>query len=250
MSTAATRRFLPVLRTLERELTAPIPERLRILRELEHDLEGLRERYIATGLTPAEAEARALEALVPDGGSLRELGRLHAPLYQRLTEGVAERRLRLGERSIFALATASVLVLETLAVLRSDFLGDPSPFLWAVLVLGGVLGALVVGKAFEVWIKRDHRTPDRGLGAIVGVSVLALVVGGVGAFVDVYGLAATLERAPELSGQLLVPTLLRVCALVAVAILVAAAGALTWFVLTHWLGAVKAARRDVLGLDR
>lgn len=249
MSTAATRRFLPILRTLERELATPIPDRVRILRELEHDLEGLQARYVAAGMPPAEAEARALEALVPDLGSLHELGRLHTPLYGRLTEGVAEERLRLAERTSFALATAFVLLFEAMAVLRSDLLGDPSPFLWPVLLLGGLLGALIVAKAFELWIKRDHRAPARGLGAILGVAALTLAVGLAGAFIDLLRLAGVLERAPELTGALLWPALVRNCALLAVALLVAAAGGLTWFVLTQWLGAVRAAHRDVLGFD-
>ena len=50
--------------------------------------------------------------------------------------------------------------------------------------------------------------------------------------------------------NLVLPAVVRVCGLLAVAILVAAAGGLTWFVLTQWLSAVKAAHRDVLGLDR
>ncbi len=249
MSTA-TRRFLPILRSLERELAAPIPERVRILRELEDDLEGLRARYLSAGLTAQEAEERALEALVPDSGALGELGRLHTPLYGRLTRGLGDARVRMVERSALALATASVLLLETLAVLRTDLLGDPSPFLWPVLALGGVLAALIVEKAFELWIKRDHRAPERGLGAILAVSASALAVAGAGAFVEVFRLIATLEHTPELASTLLLPAVVRACALLAVAILVAGAGGLTWFILTQWLGAVKAARREVLGLER
>ena len=250
MSASATRPFLPVLRAVERDLSAPIPERVRILRELEHDLEGLRARYVAGGLTPAEAEARALEALVPDGGTLRELGRLHTPLYGRITEGVGEQRLRIAERSAFALATAAVMVFATPALLRAGLLRDPSAFLWPVLALGGVLAALIVGKGFETWVKRDHRAADRGLGVLMGLSALVLMVAVAGALVDLIQLAAALERGPELSSTLLLPSLVRDCALLAVAILVAAAGGLTWFVLTQWLGAVRAAQRDVLGLER
>jgi hypothetical protein len=250
MSAATTRRFLPILRTLERELSAPIPQRVRILRELEHDLEGLRERYVAAGLTPAEAEAKALEALVPDSGALRELSRLHTPLYGRITRGLGEDRVRIAERSAFALATAAVMVFATPALLRTGLLRDPSAFLWPVLALGGVLAALIVGKGFEMWIKRDHRAADRGLGVLMGLSALVLVVAVAGALVDLIRLAAALERAPELSSALLLPSLVRDCALLAVAILVTAAGGLTWFVLTQWLGAVRAAQRDVLGLER
>lgn len=39
MTVPATREFLPALRELEGRLSVPIPERVRILRELEFDLE-------------------------------------------------------------------------------------------------------------------------------------------------------------------------------------------------------------------
>ena len=49
------RSFVPVLRKLERGLVSPVPARLRILRELEFDLEELQGRFRADGLSDEEA---------------------------------------------------------------------------------------------------------------------------------------------------------------------------------------------------
>ena len=98
MTTRAHRIFAPVLREVERGMELPIPDRIRILRELEFDLEELWGRLVADGVPAEEARLKALDALVPDAGSLDELDRLHAPLYRRLTSHLSEGRLRFAER--------------------------------------------------------------------------------------------------------------------------------------------------------
>ena len=75
MSAPAVRAFLPTLRSVERQLSVPIPARVRILRELEFDLEELRRRLEAKGHPAEDARARSLDALVPDPRALRELAR-------------------------------------------------------------------------------------------------------------------------------------------------------------------------------
>jgi len=250
MTTDAVRTFLPVLRDIERKLTLPIPDRVRILRELEFDLEELRSQFVAQGLPAEEARIRALEALVPDGTSLKELGRLHAPTYLRITRHLSETRLRIMERTTLALATLFVLLGETMALLRADLLRDPSPFLWPVLGIGAVLFTAIIAKAFELWIKGDHRKPGRGLGAILALSGTTLATGFCGALFDFYRLVGVLERSPSLVGELGPPWLVRECSLLSVSILLALAGSLTWFILTQWLTLVSGARHDALGFDR
>ena len=95
---AAPRVFLPTLREVERQLPVPLPRKVRILRELEFDLEEMHARFLAQGLAPAAARARALEVLVPDPATLDALGHVHMPLYRRATRHMADDRLRLFER--------------------------------------------------------------------------------------------------------------------------------------------------------
>jgi hypothetical protein len=249
MTARTHRAFAPVLQEVERGLALPIPERLRILRELEFDLEELWGRLVADGIPTEEARRRALDALVPDTGTLEELDRLHTPLYRRLTRHLTPGRLMLAERSALVLATTSVLLAQGITLLRANLLQDPSPFMWPVLAMSAPLFATVVAKAFQLWIKRAHAHPERGLSTILVVSGLILVMGIGGMFFDLYRLSAVLERTPELIGDLAAVWLVRDSALVSVAILLALAGGLAWFVLSKWLAIVSGDRRELLGLN-
>jgi hypothetical protein len=249
MSARSERVFLPMLRQLDQELRVPVPERVRILRELEFDLEELRSRLEGEGRSREEARARALEMLAPDGVTLRELSRLHTPTYLRLTRRLRGDRLRVLERGALALATASVLLIEATLLAGADVLREPSPFIWPVLGVGALLFAAIAAKVFELWIKRDHRTPDRGLGVILALAALSMGTAMIGSFLDLYRVASEIEGAPRQASTLMTDWLVRSSGLGAVAILVAMAGALAWFVLTHWLALVSGARHDLLGID-
>lgn len=250
MTTGAARVFLPTLREVERELTLPIPDRVRILRELEFDLEELRRRFEAQGMPTDEARARALEVLAPDRGTLRELGRVHAPLYKRVTRHLSDHHLRIAERSALAVSTAVVVLAEAQLLLRADLLGDPSPFIWPVLGLGAILFSVILAKVFGMWVKGDHRSPGDGLRGILALAGATLAVGVGGTLLDFYQLASILESAPELAETLALQWFVRGSALLSVSILLALAGALAWFVMTQWLTLLSGARRDVLGLSQ
>jgi len=248
MSVRADRVFLPTLRALERELPLPIPERVRVLRELEFDLEELRSSLEAGGASHEEARARALEILAPDGRTMGELGRLHTPMYARLTRGLHGDVLRLIERGALAATGATVLVIEARLLLGVDLLAAPSPFLWVVLGLGALLFAQVAAKAFELWIRRDHRAPERGLGAILALTAAVVATALAGGFIELYGLLSELEAGSAPPAALAFDWLVRSSGLLAVAVLIAMIGALSWFVMAHWLALVDGARRELLGI--
>ncbi len=249
MNGPAPRGFAPVLREVERGLALPIPDRVRILRELQFDLEELSARLVAGGLAPEVARVRAVQALVPDCASLRELDRLHAPWYRRVTRHLTVDRLRLAERTALAIATACVVIVQTVTLLRVDLLRDPSPFLWPVLGLGALLFATVVAKAFNLWIKGDHGAPARGLSTILALAGATVLTGIGGMLFDLYRLAGALERAPEFADVVAGVWLLRDLTLLSISILLALGGGLAWFVLNQWLSLIDGARSDVLGLS-
>lgn len=250
MSVRAERAFLPTLRALERELPLPLPDRVRFLRELEYDLEELQGRLEAQGLSHEQARTRTLEILAPDAATLRELWRMHTPVYVRLTRGLRGDHLRMAERSALAVAAASVLAIEAKLLLGTQLLRAPSPFLWAVLALGALLFAAVAGKAFELWVRRDHSEPERGLRSILALTGGVVAAGVGGAFVELYGLVTRLDGGATRADAAMLDALVRSCGLLAVALLLAMSGALAWFVIAHWLALVTGARRDLLGIDR
>ncbi|HKJ02201.1 MAG TPA: hypothetical protein VJ997_07090 [Longimicrobiales bacterium] len=237
-----------VLREVGQGLALPLPHRVRILRELSYDLESLTDLLVGQGISAEEAHRRAAEALVPDRAALDQLGRLHESWYRRRTRAVTPDRLRLVERGALALATATVLAVEGLALRRVNLFGDPSPFLVPVLVAGAVLSALVLGKAFELFIKGDHARPRTGLTTILAVAGATLALGVGGTVFDLYHLAGTLERTPALAGVLTPLWLGRSAVLMVVALILSMAGALGWFVLSHWVSLAEGAHREVLGL--
>lgn len=241
--------FVSTLRSVEQSLQIPLPERTRILRELQFDLEELQARFVSQGVEPTEARQRALDALVPDGAVLEQLDRLHQSAYHRVTRRLDDRHLRMLERSALAVMTAVVLGVQTTALFRLDLLSDPSPFLGPVLALGGVTLALGFWKAFELWVKRDYERPERGLGIILGMCAVILGTGFGGLLLDLYWLAERLEAAPELSGPLIRESLSRDSVLVAITFLIALMGGLLWLILSQWLAWVSGAHRAVLGLD-
>lgn len=247
MSARAQGSFTPVLREVERGLALPIPERVRILRELQFDLEELWERLVASGLPPEEARRAALEALVPDPSSMGELGRLHTPLYQRVTRHIATGRLALVERLALVLAAGLVVLVQTLALLRVDLLGRHSVFLWPVLASGGVLFALLFAKAFQLWVKRDHENPHQWMGSILAMSLATLGIGVGGTVFDLYTLSATLETTPALAVPSVLDWMVSDAALLSVALLVGLTGALAWFVFGLWLTLNVGAQKDLLG---
>ncbi len=237
-----------VLREVGRGLTLPLPDRVRILRELASHLESFTELLVDQGVPPEEAHRRAAATLVPDGAALTQLDRLHRSWYLRRTERVAPDRLRLMERTALALATTGLLVGEALTLRKVDLFGDPSPFLAPVLVVGSVLFALALAKAFELFIKGDHRRPRTGLANILVAAAATLGLGVGGTVFDLYRLAATLEGNPGASDVLTPLWLGRSAVLLVVALLLSMAGALGWFVLSQWVSLAEGAHRDVLGL--
>lgn len=247
VDTGAKRPFLGTLRAIERELTIPIPERTRMLRELEFDLEALGSRFVAEGMPLEEAMARAVEALVPDQETLRALKWVHQPLYLRLTRGWGDERLRSLERAALALATLAVVLTGTGALMRADLLADPSRFLWIVLGLGGAIVALCGWKAHQLWIRRDHRRPGGGLALLAGLIATTVFAGVFGALWDTYEVASLIEGVPAREDPLVLAWVMRESALLSVSILIAMTGALALFVFRQWLAVVGAEHREALG---
>jgi hypothetical protein len=241
--------FSPILREVEAGLRLPLPDRTRLLRELQSDLDELTRRFMAEGMSADDALARAREALVPDQRSLNALHAVHEPLYRRLTRGIAGDRLLLAERGALGLATLFVVVSGGVSLARVDLFAAPSPFLWPVLWLGGLIFAAVVAKAFQLWVKRDHFAPSRGLGTILVLSGMTLGIGLFGLLVDVFRLAGRLEAVVPDAVALITDWLMRDTALLAVSILTALLGGLAWFVLAQWVASIEEDHRQVLGLN-
>lgn len=240
--------FRPILRSVGTRLDGPLPRRTRLLRELAVDLDAMSERLVSEGVPVEQARMRAAEILVPGEPALAALEHIHAPRYKSVTRALGPERLRRVERVALALSTVGLVAVETSALLRLDLLADPSPFLWPVLALGALVLVALVAKAFDLWVKQDHRAPQRGLATIAALTVTLLVTGAGGALLDTYALLGALEASPERAGPLLTTWLARDASLLAATILLVLVAALGWFVLRHWVMLARGDHLDLLGL--
>ncbi len=238
-----------LIRTLGQRLTLPLPSRTRLVEELRGDLDGLTASLVASGLPAEKARARAAEVLLPDDSALSELERMEMPLYGRITDRLDASLVRRLERLALGGATLALLAVEASALLGAGLLDDPSPFLWPILVLGAVLFAVVLAKAFELWIKGAHENPRRGIAVIAALTGSVLSVGGVGCLVDLLTLAATMETGPPGGAELVTGWLIRDAALLSTAIIVSAGGGIGWLVLSSWTTVVEQAHRRAMAFD-
>lgn len=248
MNAEVVRPFLPTLRNVERRLGVPIPARVRILRELEFDLEQLRARLEAEGVAADEARALSLDALVPDERVLQELGRLHTPRYHRFTRHFRDDRVRRFERCALAMLMIALLIAEALFLFRAGLFTNPSPFLWPVIGLGTVSCTIIAWEAFALWVKGDSRLARKAPSALLLTAGLTLMLGLFGALVDTYQVAARPDGMTSLMPRSF-EWLVRETALLSVSMVLTLAAALGWFALTQWLTQVSGAHREVLGLD-
>lgn len=248
MNAHAPSAFGATLRAVADGLAVPMPGRVRFLRELAGDLEALTERLVQEGVPLDEARRRAEESLVPDAATLGALGELHQPLYLRLTRHIDPARLRSLERWALTSATLFVVAVGTLALIRADLPGGPSPFQWLVVALGAAVFALTGAGAFRLLVKQDHRPPDHGLGPLLMLVALPTVAALMGVAADLYRMAAILEAEPHRTAEVATAWLFADATLLATGMLATLAGGLGWLLLSQWAAHLETQRREVLGL--
>ncbi len=231
----------------ERIRELPHPARTRILLELAGDVEALREAFRRDGLPDAEAAARARARVVPSGPVLDALVAMHRPLYQRLTAPIPPSALRRWEQGFLLAATLGVLAAGVGFLAQAGLLAGPSPFLWGVLALAAAIAALVIGKAFQLFVRRDARieTLERELGLILGMSLAALLVAGAGCITGLWQLAAAMEAGVQDPFSSLVGWFRRDTVLLGTGLLTALAGGLAWFLVAQAAAAVRAGDQEV-----
>lgn len=250
MTARSVRSFLPTLRSVDSTLTVPVPGRLRLLEELEHDLEAVTRRYVGEGHSPEEARRLAVELLVPQGAALDALEHVHRGWFARVTGGLGQLQLRVIERTVLFGAMALVCAITATAMARADLFADPSPFLGAVLAVG-VLLVLASGRVgIDLWLKSDLTAAGPQTRTVVLLSAAVLLVGVVGVGVDFYRLTATMAAGPADPETTVLRWIRQDAALLGTAVALALSGALCWFASTQWWALVWGARLEVLGLDR
>lgn len=244
-------RFAPALRRAARELDLPRTVRSAILAELAADLEAVFEHHRAQGLGMEEASRRAVEQVLGSAEMIGRLSRLHRGSWREWSEGIGARLAGGVDLILLAFGVVPVLVMAGVVALDAFATGPASPLVWPLSAIGTLLAAVVPTELIRL-LRGNAARPHRlrlffGLAAIApALGLLALVHGA-------YDVATTLGTTPattviaglpssDLAGEgtavghtqrLVALIVLRDGAALLIALLLAIAGGLSWFVLLN-----------------
>jgi hypothetical protein len=238
------------LRRISSELAVPEPLKSRILLEMAADLESLYDHYRARGLDEDEAARRAEERLLASPEALRHLVGVHTTLYERLLSR-AVGRLRWGfDLLLFAVGVVPMLALAVLVIAAQLHTVGGTPLIWPLLLLAAGVAVISLGKAYQLFIRRE-RSParlHRGLPLLVLLGALGPAMGGLVFVLGSYQVATGLAM-----GVLPEPVHLTAAAQVArdgtlclLGLLLGFAAGLVWFVLVNRLAAMEQAESAAL----
>lgn len=246
------RGFQAELRAVAEQLDLPQPVRSRILLELAADLEDLTAALLARGESEDEARRRALELLLPSGDAVEALRGVHRPLYQRLVDRFSERTRHRLERLLLAVVSVSVLGIGIGALTRVHLFTSPSPFLWPLLALAGLIVGVGLGTLLRLYVVKDHGLVHlrRGMFVLPVLACASASVGFIGLVLDFYVTAGAIEADVRLQPMLLLGWLRRDMPMLAVALLVMVVAGLFWFLAGLRIAHVEQAEAESLGYVR
>jgi hypothetical protein len=222
-------RFNVFLHKTDERLALPKATRSLILVEIASDLEELFNYYIQQGLSEEEASVRAEEKVDMSDEALSELVRIHSEAHG-WTDRFVRRVHSFWERIAL---TVIVFYFVASAALHSNvsLSANLTIFIWPILAV--FVGLVVI---FVVQMARfsDHPSPRRmrdGLAAPLFLGAASLVIGFMGTGIELYRTLMRMAAEPNSAGPLFAQSILGVTATLAIALLVALAAGVAWFVL-------------------
>lgn len=181
------------LADVERNLAVPPRRRLDLLEEVDADAEALQAELERRGYGPAQARRAALRRVVPGTETLAQLEAQHAPPLGRWARGAGwiDRAERLG----IVVATGLAGAVACITILGTGALGSAAVLAWPQVIVVALLAANWTRAAKRLWIDGDLRPEQRRRlwERQIGLIVLAVALGALGAAREVYGAFGALE---------------------------------------------------------
>ncbi|MDE2662150.1 MAG: hypothetical protein OXI39_04030 [Gemmatimonadota bacterium] len=181
------------LADVERSLAVPPRRRLDVLEEVDADAEALQAELERRGYGPAQARRAALRRVVPGTETLAQLEAQHAPPLGRWARGTGwiDRVERLG----IVVATGLAGAVACITILGTGALGSAAVLAWPQVIVVALLAANWTRAAKRLWIDGDLRRELRRRlwERQIGLIVLAVALGALGAAREVWGAFGALE---------------------------------------------------------
>jgi len=228
--------FSSQLRHVAARLPVPEPARSRILLEMATDMEDLFHHFVEGGMEEGPALEAVNEQFDLSDEALRELAQIHTSPITCSLEGLSGQARSTWERVILG-----VVALFVIPGLLGGLFLHPTLFRDASPLAYGLAGILAFGLGLGAWkavaLFRPGLPPGaisrRGLRALPGLSLLLLLLGFSGIWVELYRSALSIRGAPVLALRDLVEWLHLASATMVVALSGALLTALLWFFLEN-----------------
>jgi hypothetical protein len=222
-------RFDTFLNRTGERLALPKATRSLILVEIASDLEDLFQHYLQEGLSEEEAAARAEEKVDMSDEALGELVRIHSQA-RGWTDRIVRRVQPIWERIAMALIVLFFIGALAMGAGMRPF-AHLTAFFWPIL---GIFLALLVFFTVQMTRFSDHPRPRRlrdALATPLFLGAASLVVGFAGTGIELYRTLMGMAADPEHAGPLFAKVVIESTATLSIALLVALAAGVAWFVL-------------------
>ena len=227
--------FSSHLRGIATRLSIPEPSRSRVLLEISTDMEDLFQHLLATGMAAEEAAGQVTEQFDLSDEALRELTQVHNTPIGRSLDGLSGQARSTWERVILGLVALFVAPSLGGFLFQPALLRDASPLV--IALLGITLLSLIMGLAKAVAFFRPGPVrapvPRRGVRALPALSLLLLLLGFAGIWIELYRSALSIREEPGNALRSLVEWLQMASATMVVSLSGALLIALFWFFLEN-----------------
>jgi hypothetical protein len=222
-------RFNRFLHRTGERLALPKATRSLILVEIASDLEDLFQHYIEQGLSEEDAAARAEEKVDMSDEALTELVRIHSEA-RGWTDRFVRRAHSFWERFVMAVIVLFFIVSLAMGAGISSF-KNLNGFIWPILGIFLALTAVFVVQLARVSDTSSPRRLRESLATPLFLGSASLVVGFAGTGIELYRALMRMAAEPERAAPLFARVILESTTTLAVALLVALAAGVVWFVL-------------------
>ena len=231
--------FSSHLRHLATRLPVPEPARSRILLEIATDMEDLFHHLVDGGAGEDEAVRAVADQFDLSDEAIRELAQIHSSPVSCSLEGLSGQARSTWERVVLGLVALFVI-----PALLGGLFFQPGLFRDASPLAFGLVGFLVLGIGIGSWkalaLFRPGPSPApiprRGLRSLPGLSLLILLLGFAGVWVELYRSALAIRGEPPQALRHIVEWLHLASATMVVALSGALLTALLWFFLENRAG--------------
>jgi uncharacterized membrane protein len=241
-------RFSAILRRTAARLDLPQPIKSRVLLEMAADLEDLFDAYRQRGLGEDEAERKVTERFDASDDALSELARLHRSAFRRWMDRFSAQAQTVWERMMLGVILLFVAVMTGRSLASTTFFRNASVFVWPAIVVGIAVVGIFLGKAYQLYIKKDHRVRGlrRWLPTLLMLTCAALFNGVFGYLLTLQLTMARIAEEHEKAGIYFESWLVGGTATMILSLLVAILAALFWFVLMNKVKRIELAEAALM----